>query len=412
MSAAAAPFSYDPFAKDVMADPLPFYERLRAEHPVYYIEKYDTFVFSRFEDILELLSIGDNTFIASDTTLPGPEQLLRLNRGQPYEWPLDPLPIGALLGSPHYENLRQAHIKPFRPKAAAALNSYIAQLANERLDVLVPKRRFDLTQAYGGIVAASVICHLFDLPVSLAERVLNGVNQMSMSDPEKGGVDIASSLQSHTEIMMPAVLARRAAGANGAVPLIDGLLHYRQDGRPLDDEEVVRQLICVYIGGTETVPKIVAHGLMELANHPEQLLAVRSDLTNNVPIAVEEMVRFCAPAQWFARTVHKPVTVAGQRLEPGQRVLLLFGSAGRDEREYRNPNEFIWNRPFKRTLAFGFGQHFCIGAHLARVELRVLVEAFLRRVEAFHFDMAHAVRHPSSFQWGWNELPVVIERGH
>src|SRR5262245_57977499 len=113
-------FNYDPFSKEVMANPLPFYKVLRKDSPVHYLEKYDTWVFSRFQDIIDVLSIGNNTFIASDTTLPNPERLLRHNNGKPIDMPMDPVPnpvpIGSLLGSPHYDVLRNAHIKPFRPK--------------------------------------------------------------------------------------------------------------------------------------------------------------------------------------------------------------------------------------------------------------------------------------------------------
>jgi cytochrome P450 len=90
-------------------------------------------------------------------------------------------------------------------------------------------------------------------------------------------------------------------------------------------------------------------------------------------------------------------------------VIALFGSAARDPREYPEPDRFVWNRRIERVLSFGTGQHYCIGIHLARLELRILVETFLRRVERYSFAMERAVRLPSSFQWGWNELPVVIE---
>jgi cytochrome P450 len=147
---------------------------------------------------------------------------------------------------------------------------------------------------------------------------------------------------------------------------------------------------------------------MELSNRPDQLAAVRADLETNIPKAAEEMIRYCAPAQWFMRTVQEPVTIAGQKMEPGQRVFAIFASANRDEAEYENPDTFQWDREIRRTLAFGQGMHFCIGVHLARMEIRVLVDTFLRRAPKFSFDMEEAVRHPSSFQWGWNRLPVVI----
>ncbi len=399
---------YDPFAKEVMDNPLPFYKWLRREHPVYYIAKYDTFVFSKFQDIVDVLSIGDNAFVASDTTLPDPPRLLRQNNGQVQELPMDPMPIGTLLASPHFEVLRQAHTRPLRPKAVASLGTLIQQMTDQRLDLLLPQKRFDLTQDYGGIVAAGAVCHLLDMPLSRAPEVLDLVNQCSLTDLEQGGTDIAVTIGRCVELMMPYVASRRDAGADGSVGMIDGLINLAYYGRPLTDAEIATQLVCEFIGGTETVPKITAHGLMELANKPAQLAAVRQDLDANVPLVVEEMIRFCAPAQWFVRTAHKDVTVAGQEIKTGQRILVLFGSAARDEDEFDQPDAFLWNRPIKRVLSFGFGQHHCTGVHLARLEVRTLVRSFLERVDHYAFDLAAAVRRPSSFQWGWNSLPVVV----
>lgn len=405
------PAGYDPFSKAVMADPLPFYTRLRQDLPVLYLEKYDTWVFSRFQDIVDVLTIGDNAFIASETTLPTPEMLLRRNDGKVAELPMDPVPNGAMTGSPHFEVLRNAHIKPFRPTYVRSLAGLVRKLADERLDVLLSKGTFDLTQEYGGIVSASVVCHLLDMPLSRAHEVLGLVNSLSQTDPEKGGTDVATTVGRCVEILVEYVARRRNAGADGAVPLIDGLIHLGYYGRPLSDVEVATQLVCTFIGGTETVPKITAHGLMELNARPDQLTQVRQDLGSNVPAAVEEMIRYCAPAQWFARTAHKDVKVAGADIRKGQRIIVLFGSAARDEAEFDRPDEFVWNRKIKRVLSFGTGQHYCIGIHLARLEIRIMVEAFLRRVDAFSFDMDNALRLPSSFQWGWNSLPVVIGKG-
>lgn len=401
-------FSYDPFAKEVMDNPLPFYKELRANHPAYYIPKYDLWAFARFDDAVELLSMGDNALVATDTSLPPPEALLRHNHGVIEEISLDPLPVANLLGSPHYEILRQAHLKPFKPRAVAALRGQIERLANDLLDDLLPRGRFDLTLDYGGIISAAMVCHLLDLPLSRAREVLTTVNAGSITDPETGGLDTAAFIGGCLGIILPAVARRRAAGADGSVPTIDGLINLDHYGRPLTDEEVALQLACVFIGGTETAPKVAAHGLMELADHPDQLAEVRRDLDTNVDIAVEEILRFCAPAQWFARTAQRDVVIAGQPIAKGQRVIALLGSAARDEAEFERPDEFIWNRPIPGVLSFGLGQRHCIGVHLARLELRVMVREFLRRVPRYRFDMDKAVRRPSSFQWGWNSLPVII----
>lgn len=156
------------------------------------------------------------------------------------------------------------------------------------------------------------------------------------------------------------------------------------------------------------MPKIVAQGLWELSRRPEQLAAVRADPETNVPIAREEMIRYCAPAQWFARTVRKPFTIHGTTIRPGQRIITLLASANRDEQEYPQPDDFIWNRPIQRSLAFGRGQHFCLGYHLARLEISVMVQEWLRRVPDYRVNSEDAFRPPSSFQWGWSSVPVEV----
>jgi cytochrome P450 len=401
--------AYDPFAVPVMTDPLPFYEVLRREQPAFYLPKYNGYFFSRFEDIRELLSYADNTFLQSEGSLPTPAALRQINHAAPALPADQPFPLSQRLGMPVHGEVRQAHLSPLMPRKAAALNAWVVELANARLDVLLPTRRFNLTREYGGIISATVMMHLMGMPAEFAERSLDIVNSGTRTDAQQGGFDSAAVARQAIQSYLPYVRARFDAGADGSVPMVDGLIHYRYKGLPLTVAEVAQQLVCAFIGGIETVPKIVAHGLMELAARPDQLAAVRADLDANAPKAAEEMIRFCAPAQWFMRTVHKRVSIAGQRLEPGQRAFYLVASALRDESEFDHPNEFRWNRNIVRTLAFGHGMHFCIGVHLARMEIKAMVQTFLRRVQKFSFDMQAAERPLSSFQWGWNTLPVVIE---
>jgi cytochrome P450 len=171
---------------------------------------------------------------------------------------------------------------------------------------------------------------------------------------------------------------------------------------------VAAQLLVPLIGGVETVPKVTSHGLWELTKNPDQLAAVRADLAANTPMAFNEMSRYCGPAQWFSRTVTAPVDVLGEHLTPGQRIIFLIQSAQRDPREFLEPDMFRWDRPMKRTLAFGHGGHFCMGIHLAKMEGRVILQEFLSAVDEFDFDEDAAVRSASSFQTGWDNLTVRI----
>ncbi len=399
---------YDPFDPAVMADPLPYYRVLRDHHPVYYLPKWDTFALSRFDDIWDVLAQGDGTFVASEGTLPPATVLAHHNDGPVDDPPLHPLPFHAVFDAPIYDGVRKAHSQPFRPKRAAVWEQRIRELANDRLDQLLPQGTFDLTQDYGGIVVASVVCELLGIPVEFAPDVLAAVNAGSLAEPGSG-VDTAAARPNYLEHLIPAVRRRRADQSGGELPVVDGLLGYRRpDNTPLDDVEVATQMLCVFIGGTETVPKVVAHGLWELLKHPDQLTAVRADPAANVARAREEMIRYCAPAQWFARTARKPFTIHGTTIKPGQRIITLLASANRDEREYPQPDDFVWDRAIARSLAFGRGQHFCLGYHLARLEVNVLVTEWLRRVPDYRIIDEAAFRPPSSFQWGWSRLPVEV----
>ena len=403
-----ADFAYDPFDADVMANPLPYYRSLRDDHPVYYIPRWDTFALSRFDDIWNVLEVNDGTFVASEGTLPAASVLARHNTGPVADPPLHPLPFHAVFDADLYNQIRRAHSQPLRPKSVAGLESRIRALANERLDELLPRGSFDLTQDYGGIVAAAMVCDLLGIPTDLASEVLAAVNAGSLAQPGEG-VDTAQARPNYLDYLTPVVERRRADRSGDPLHVIDGLLGYRlPDGSALDDVEVATQMLCIFIGGTETVPKIAAHGLWELSQRPDQLAAVRTDPGHTVPVAREEMIRFCAPAQWFARTARKPFTIHDRTIRPGQRIITLLASANRDEREYPEPDQFVWNRPIRRSLAFGRGQHFCIGYHLARLEIAVLVQEWLRRVPDYAISSEAATRLPSSFQWGWNTIPVEV----
>jgi cytochrome P450 len=407
-SPAMQEFSYDPFDPAVMADPLSYYRTLRDEYPVYYLDKWDTFALSRFADIWGVLEINDGTFVASEGTLPAATILGRRNDGPVPDPPLHPMPFHANFDLPIYDTVRRCTSGPFRPRSVSQLADWIRTLANERLDELLPRGTFDLTQEYGGIIAASVVCELLGLPVDLAPDVLATVNAGSLAQPGSG-VEVANARPGYLSYLVPLVEQRRAE-SSGEPSIVDNLIGYRlPDGSAFSDIEAATQLLGIFIGGTETVPKIVAHGLWELGRRQDQMAAVRADLDANVPVAREEMIRHCAPAQWFARTARKPFTIHGTTIEPGQRIITLLGSANRDGGEYANPDEFVWDRPIERLLAFGRGQHFCLGVHLARLEITIMVTEWLKRVDDWRIDGEAASRPPSSFQWGWNSVPVGVQ---
>ena len=411
MSLAIDDFTYDPFGPNVMNNPLPYYEVLREHHPVYYVSKYDTFFLSRFQDAWDFLDQTDNTFVTNEGSVFNRSVLLRHNDGPTSDPATSPF-LGSHLtyGAPVYENVRQAHGKQLRPGQVKKLEPFIRGLVRSRLDELVPRGTFDLVHEFGGITAVSTICYLFHIPLDQAADVLSTINSVTATSADGHGfVDAPDMQMKMLEFIRPLVTARRAEGADGSWPLVDGMIDFRIDDRELTDLEIAINLTCVLVGGSETLPKVVGHGLLELARHPDQLAAVRADLSRTCAAAAEEMNRFCGPAQWFGRTARVETVVAGQVVRPGQRVIYLTQSANRDPREFDRPDEFMWNRAIPRTLAFGRGQHFCVGIHVARLEERIILEEFLSRVTDYEMDVDQGARNPSSFQWGYSHLPVTIK---
>jgi cytochrome P450 len=399
-------FRYDPFAPDVKADPLPFYKVLRDEYPAYFIEEYDAWAISRFEDVWTILNDTDGHITSTEGTMMFQEQLRVGNGGVVPAPSYNPLAVLSYTESPVHEELRQAVGPPLRRNAVLRLEELIRSMARARLDELIPRGRFNVTSEYGGIVAAATMCHMFGIPLSDAEAVRDAVLLCDPSVQDVAAQGVAYGQL--TELVTDVVRKRRALGADGRYPLVDGLLNFRLDGRALTDDEISGSVLAtILFGGAETLPKVVAHGLMELWRDPDQRRQVAADPAN-CATAFEEMLRFCAPAQWFTRTVKKPMTIAGHELGVGHRIFPLLMAGNRDEREFDNPDTFIWDRPIQRHLAFGQGQGFCIGNHVARLEGRILLEELLARVPEYEIDIDNAVRPPSSFQWGWRTVPMVV----
>jgi cytochrome P450 len=396
-----------------MRDPYPYYKVLRDKFPIYRLEQYDSWAISRYEDVLKILTDPQAHLTTTEGTLMSPSMMRRHNSGAVPPPRFNPLDIFPNMPSPWYEQIRQSAIGPLRPFAVGQLEDFIRARVRERLDELIPRGRFNATVEFGGYVASGTTCRIAGLPLSEAPRLLELVNRATTRNPERGGFneDYADTSRQLFAILADLSRGRRMAGADGSNRMVDGLLNLEIEGRHLTDDEVAGELVSIIVGATETLPKVVGAGLLELWRRPEQRAEVIADVKTNARIAFEEMLRYGAPAQWFTRTVvDRPYTIRGQTLMPGHRVIILYASANRDERAFENAEQFIWNRKMENHLAFGYGMHFCVGVHVARLEGRIMLEELLTRIPYYEIDEPNARRVISDFQLGWMEVPLVIRR--
>lgn len=400
--------SYDPYSEEALTDPTALYRALRAHYPVYPLPQYDAWAFSRFEDVW---AIGEDSerFALDIGPVFDPADLARSNHGAAPELPpVTPYTSFSQVDPPLQTTLRQGIGAPLRPGPVARLEDHIRQTVRDRLDLLAGRGEFDLYTDFGGFVSATVMCGIVGLDPAHAPRVLQLVNgTLERRPPGPVASNGAAFMELH-QMLLAAIAARRADPDGPRIPAMDGLINTQVDGVPLSDDEIAAQLGAIIQGGTETVPKIAARCLLELSRRPEQLAEVRANPAENVRIAIEETMRFGAPLQYVGRTAMQDVEIGGAQIRAGQRVFLLIAAANRDDREFENPDEFIWNRPIARHFAFGHGVHFCIGVHLARLEARILVEEVLTRIPSFELDESRALMPPSDFQLGYIQLPLLV----
>jgi len=204
------------------------------------------------------------------------------------------------------------------------------------------------------------------------------------------------------------VIADRRARAPQS-DLVSVLCHSEVEGERLDDESLVQETLLILIGGDETTRHVITGGMQAFIDHPDQWVNFGANLddTDYVVRAVEELLRWVTPIKNMSRTVTTDVELGGQKLELGDQLILLYPSANRDESVFDDPFTFDIERATNQHLAFGFGTHFCLGASLARLELRVMFEQLARRLP----DIANAGDGPdpwrnSNFITGAEAMPV------
>jgi cytochrome P450 len=404
---AAEPVDYDPFGPPAMTDPLPIYRALRDRYRAYPLPQYDAVALARFADVWDV-SRDRSNFSIVEGPVSRRERLVVHNDGPPDLTPPDPLPTFSMLDPPRHTVLRGAIAPAFTPGAIRRTEADMRAHVRALLDALVPRGRFDVVRDLAAPVATAATCAQLGLAEIAHARVTELVNRFARREGTVPGIspEGQAAMVELGQIVTAAVREQLASGSPS--PVVAMLAGLEIDGRRLTEAEIVTQLTTMVIGGVESLPKVIGGGVRSLAAHPDQRAALVADPAR-VPNAFEEILRLHIPLQWGTRTLVRDAEVAGQPMRAGQRVILLYASANRDEREFDDPDRFDVNRRMDRHLGFGHGVHFCIGAHAARLEGIVLLQELLARVPEWHVDEAGVERLPSEFQIGDTAVPIEFD---
>ena len=387
---------YDPFSEVVRHDPYPAYRRLRDEAPAYYLEKYDSWAISRFQDVWDASSDT-----ASYSTAKGVSPAQILTREQPVT------PMINTLDPPAHTQLRTVIRQCFLPKHLRTLEPIARRLFEDLLDQAIARGEgCDLVGDLGSQLSVRVACLAIGLPASDASYLNRLVTGFFHHDPDTQGMapEGLAALRELSDYCLHRIRECRRRPSDGP-EAIHALARFELDGRRLSDEDAASHVTMLVIGGSETFPKTLANGVLRLWEHPDQRRACAKD-PSLVPDAYNEIVRFDMPTQFLCRTLLRDVELHGQRMRAGQSAMFLYASANHDEREFPDPDVFDIRRRPPRILSFGAGTHQCLGTHVARMEGRITLQAILERIPDYEVDLDRAVRLRTEFVQGFASLPI------
>lgn len=390
---------YDPYDYAIDADPHPVWRRMRDEAPLYRNEEHDFWALSRFQDVLDA-SIDVATYSSARGTVL---EMIRASNG--------PMNTMIFMDPPAHDQLRALVSRAFSPRRIADLEPSIREIVCGYLDPQVGSDGFDFVADFGAKVPMMVISAMLGIPEADRDQIREWTDQMLHRDP--GETDFAGG-QENVSANIFGYLAGYVADRRKS-PRDDMMTDLMQaemeepDGskRRLTDDELLGFISLLSGAGNETVARLLGWAGATFARFPGERakLVAQPEL---IPNAVEELLRFEAPSPVQARSVMRDVVWHGERVPEGAVILLLTGSAGRDERQYPDADRFDVEREVGRHVSFGYGTHFCLGASLARLEARIALEETLARFPEWEVDWSGAEHVHTSTVRGYARLPIQL----
>lgn len=378
-------------------DPYPAYSEMRANHPLLHSDRYGGYwVLTRYRDVRHGL-LDWETFSSS---VPGTTSIPTSVRRDFPEIPLEVDP-------PEHTRYRAIVASWFARGRVAKLEPEVRRIASELIDAFIEDPECDLVQQLALPLVARVLAVFLRMPEREAEQWMTWVQDIFHGRVEEPArADRAS--KELIRYLQEVVDERRRHPGDDFFSL---LVQARFDGRPLTDLEIRGYAVVTMTAGQETTVNGIGNSLWYLAEHPKDRARLLGDSTLMRP-AIEEFLRFMSPIQLLGRNATREVALHGEKIERGDVVAMCYAAANRDETVFERADHCVIDRAPNRHLAFGTGPHACLGAHLARLEMRVAVEEMLRRAPAYRVaDPARCRLAPHGDLRGFWSLPVRLGDG-
>jgi cytochrome P450 len=397
-SASVEPFTFDPYDYRFHDDPYPTYERLRADAPLYHNPDLEFWALSRHADVIT--GFRDNVRLSSAMGVS-----------------LDPAAWGPhahrtmsflAMDDPRHVRMRRLVYKGFTPRRVTEMDARIQELTLEHLEPALDRGSFDWIEDFAGKLPMDVISELMGVPVSdraevrrLADLVVH--REEGVLDVPAASIEAALSLITYYGEM---VEQRRSEPTED---LTSALLDAEIDGDRLSAEEIIGFMFLMVVAGNETTTKLLGNALYWAGRNPAEYEKVRAE-PELIADWVEETLRYDTSSQLVARSAATDIEMYGRTIPEGAKVLLLIGSANRDSEVFDDGDTYRIDRADKGNLAsFGAGVHFCLGAHLARLETTIALREFSQRVREYGLAETGIERVHSTNVRGFAHLPIRVE---
>jgi cytochrome P450 len=392
--------AYDPLDPAFQTDPFPAYRALRDTEPVHRHDDPPYWALSRFDDVWTAVRDVE-TFSSAQGLTFHPDEIGTLNLA----------PTMVMLDPPRHTQLRALVAKAFTPKRVTELEEAVRRFVRLRLQAMEKRvadgDTVDLHRDFSALIPTFVLSELLGVDEANRERFgpwVRAIVQLQDNGFAIGELKGPEAVAEMFGYFSDLIRTRRAEPGDD---LISALTAAEVDGERLTDWDILGFCFVIVAGGNDTTGNLISHGVMLMDEWPAQRERLLTDPAL-IPNAVLEFLRMESSVQGLARTTTRTVRLHDVEIPAGEKVLMLYGSANRDEREFGpTVDELDVTRDIARHLGFATGPHFCIGSHLARLQAKVAFEELLARQPAIGVDVANGQRLLSAFTRGWVSLPAT-----